>query len=512
VVPFQSILFDRSDAGRRLDEGAAREFLADLRLDHVIDSITDDRDEYDLRPLFLTPLSSVDSINYRQDVFRDLEDPALAAHVRAFSKTLRSMREHLAEGELLSQYQKLRWFAAAVGMYCDAVTELTNALATTNLQSQGFLGLREYLDAYAQSAEFAALVAETKKITAELASIRYRLHISADQARVARATDRAEVDYAAEIDRVFERFRTDSATEYSFTSPVSAAMSELEGAVLDTVAQLYPRVFAGLERYTDRQSGYLDATIAAFDREIHFYLEYLAYIGELQAGGLPFCYPVVSADSKAISAHAAFDLALAHRLRNSGAIVTNDFSLDDPERILVITGPNQSGKTTFARMFGQLHFLARLGLPVPGRDAKVLLTDNVFTHFQRQEWVENQRSELEIGLLHVHEILERATANSLIVLNEVFISTSLSDALLLNRAVLARVSDLDALCVCVTFLDELSTLNEKTVSMVGSVDPDDPAVRTYKVVRRPANGLAYAAAIAAKYELSYEGVKRRIRA
>jgi DNA mismatch repair ATPase MutS len=197
-------------------------------------------------------------------------------------------------------------------------------------------------------------------------------------------------------------------------------------------------------------------------------------------------------------------------LNDAAAIVTNDFFLRDPERILVVTGPNQGGKTTFARMFGQLHYLAGLGLPVPGREAKLLLTDKVLTHFQRQEKVENQRSELEIGLLHVHKLLERATSRSLIILNEVFSSTSLTDAVFLNRAVLDRVCDLGAICVCVTFLDELSTLNEKTVSMVSSVDPDDPAVRTYKVTRRPANGLAYAAAIAEKYQLSYASVKRRI--
>ena len=511
-MQFRSILFDRSDAGRRLDEGAAGELLADLRLDQVIDSIADDRDEHDLRPLFLTPLSSVDSINYRQEVFRDIEDAALVGHISAFSRAMRSMRQHLTEGELLSRYQKLRWFAGAVGIYSEAVTDLANGLATTNLRSQGFLGLREYLDAYVQSAEFATLVAETRKITAELASIRYRLHITADQVRVARATDRPEVDYAAEIHRVLERFGTDTTTEYSFTVSPSAATYELEGAVLDTVAQIYPRVFAELARYAEMHAGYLDATIAAFDREIHFYLAYLVHIGELQASGLAFCYPVVSADTKSISGHDAFDLALARRLHGSAAIVTNDFSLDDPERILVITGPNQGGKTTFARMFGQMHYLASLGLPVPGRDARLLLVDNILTHFQRRERVENQRSELEVGLLRVHAILERATDNSLIILNEVFSSTSLDDALFLNRAVLARVSDLDALCVCVTFLDELSTLNEKTVSMVGSVDVDDPAVRTYKVARRPANGLAYAAAIAARYRLSYESVKRRIQA
>ncbi len=507
---FQSILFDRPDAGRRLDDAAAAELLADLRLDHVVRSIADERDEYDLRPLFLTPLGSVDSVNYRQDVFRDLEDPALAAHIRAFSKDLRIMREHLAHGDLSSRYRKLRWFAGAVGVYCYAVTELTNVLATTDLRSQAFKGLREYLAAYVKSAEFTTLIADTDKITGEVAAITYRVHISGEQVQVAKAGDRPEADYAAEIGALFARFRAGPATEYTFSISASAAMTELEGAVLDTVAQVYPHVFAGLEKYADRHAGYLDATIAAFDREIHFYLEYLAYVADLRAQGLAMCLPVVSADSRAIAGHDAFDLALAHRLHDSAAIVTNDFLVDDPERILVITGPNQGGKTTFARMFGQMHFLASLGLPVPGRDARLPLTDHVLTHFQRQEKVENQRSELEIGLQHVHKLLERATAGSLIILNEVFSSTSLDDAVFLNRAVLARVSDLDALCVCVTFLDELSTLNEKTVSMVSTVDPDDPDVRTYKVVRRPANGLAYAAAIAAKYRLSYDSVKRRI--
>jgi hypothetical protein len=509
-VQFQSILFDRAEAGRRLDEGAARELFADLRLDHVLESIADERDEYDLRPLFLTPLVSAESVNYRQDVFRDLEDPALAAHIRAFSKGLRIMREHLAHGDLSSRYRKLRWFAGAVGVYCDAVTELTNALATTDLRSQGFKGLREYLAAYVSSAEFTTLIADTDKITGEVAAITYRVHISGEQVQVAKAGERPEADYAAEMGALFARFRAGPATEYAFSISASAAMTELEGAVLDTVAQVYPRLFAALEKYADKHAGYLDGTIAVFDREIHFYLEYLAYVADLRAQGLALCLPVVSADSRAISGHDAFDLALAHRLHDAAAIVTNDFFLDDPERILVITGPNQGGKTTFARMFGQLHYLASLGLPVPGRDARLPLTDHVLTHFQRQEKVENQRSELEIGLQHVHKLLERATAGSLIILNEVFSSTSLDDAVFLNRAVLAQVSDLDALCVCVTFLDELSTLNEKTVSMVGTVDPDDPDVRTYKVVRRPANGLAYAAAIAAKYRLSYDGVKRRI--
>jgi DNA mismatch repair protein MutS len=95
-------------------------------------------------------------------------------------------------------------------------------------------------------------------------------------------------------------------------------------------------------------------------------------------------------------------------------------------------------------------------------------------------------------------------------MNEIFSSTALQDAILLGRKVGDDIMRRDLYCVWVTFIDELSSLGVKTVSMTSTVRPESPAARTFKILRRPADGLAYAMTIAEKYGLTYEIIKKRL--
>jgi len=506
---FRSILFGDTPPPADLDRRPEPVVFRDLNLDQVTASVTAGLGGYQLDPFFHTPLAGLDEISYRHEVFRDLDDDALRDRIAAFAAAMRRVRQQRAAArELHYPRQRQRWFLESAASYADAVTGLAADLRGAAITSRGFLALREFLARYVRSDAFAALTADIARLRDGLAGVTYCLHIRGNRIRVRRYE--GEADYGQEVLATFEKFRQGAVKDYRVPMPIHPDMNHVEAGVLDLVAKLYPQVFADLDRYCDAHRDYLDPAIARFDREIQFYLAYLAHIRPLQAAGLPFCYPLVS-PSRRVHARETYDLALAGKLSRDGApVITNDFSLGEGERVLVVTGPNQGGKTTLARTFGQLHYLARLGCPVPGRDAALYLCDELFTHFEREEDLATLSGKLRDELVRFRDILDQATASSVIVMNEIFTSTTLDDALFLGQEMLAKILGLGALCVCVTFLDELASLDPACVSMVAAVAPDNPAERTYKVVRKPADGLAYAAALAAKHGLTYEQLRERL--
>ncbi|OPY70113.1 MAG: Endonuclease MutS2 [Syntrophorhabdaceae bacterium PtaU1.Bin034] len=506
---FRSILFPETDSTRE-ETAEAPSFFVDLNLDQIAEAVTTGRDEYNLKPFLYTLLNDIGAVRYRQEVFRDLENSDLFNSIKSFASRMRAVRQHIARIEkLYYKYEKEGWFLNEVEIYCEAVHSLTSDLSSAHLESRGLLAFRTYLMEYAESDRFTSLVAETKSVKAELSTVKYCLLVKGNTMKV--RTYESETDYSAEVEKVFEKFKQGGAEDYRVTFPSWPDMNHVEAKALDFVAQLYPEIFSHLGQYCARNSGYLDETIGVFNREMQFYVAYLEFIGLFKKAGLKFCYPEVSDQSREVCNYESFDLALAHKLvTQNSPVVCNDFCLKGKERVIVVSGPNQGGKTTFARMFGQMHYLAALGCPIPGREAQLFLFDKLFTHFEKEEDINNLRGKLQDDLVRIHSILDQATSNSIIIMNEIFTSTTSQDATLLSEKVMGKILELDLLSVWVTFIVELAAFSEQTVSMVSTVVPDNPIQRTYKIVRKPADGLSYAMALAEKYRLTYSDLKERM--
>lgn len=507
-MQFKSIL-DLGSQGSAAETRKQPSCLHDLNLDQMVEQIAASRARYDIAPFFYVPVATVDAIRYRHEALRDLEREGLLAAVHAFADQMTAWHDQRARIEKLHYaHQRERVFVSTVGLYCDAVSAFAARLAALDVRSRAFAGLRQYLSNYVEGSEFKSLLAETEQVVDALAEVRYTVHVKGGRVTVGRYA--GEGDHSAEIAAVFAKFRRPGDAQVPMEVPNPPQMNHVEAQIIDRVEQLHPAAFGALHNYCEHHVDHLDPVIGRFEREVQFYLGYLDYIGRLKGVGLAFCYPRISARSKEIEVEDGFDMVLASKRASEEAVVVNGLRLSGAERIVVVTGPNNGGKTTFARMVGQLHYLGSLGLPVPAASARLMLPDRVFTHFEREEDIATLRGKLDDELVRIREILQQATGLSLIVMNESFSSTTLGDALFLGTEVIGRVVERDCLAVYVTFVDELASLNHATVSLVAMVRPDDPSVRTFRVVRQPANGLAYAAAIAQKYGLTYESVRRRV--
>ncbi len=507
---FKSILFPESDeppVGEAID---ATGCFADLHLDQIIAAITAAKETYDLAPFFRRPLRTTDAVRYRHEVMRDLESPELFRSLNAFAEAMCRMRAYLLQADkFYDKYQKQALFVNAVETYCAAAERLAGDLVSVGPKSRGLSAFQCYLTDYVVSGRFLSLSQEMRKIKVDLARVKYSMLIDGLSVTVRKYA--SEPNLGSEIEAAFERFSRSAVKDYKIDFPELPEMNHVEERILELVARLYPEIFAALARFCAENQSYLDHVIGTFDREIQFYVAYIEHIAPFRQAGLRFCYPEVSLARKDVYCRDGFDLALAQKLRTEHApIICNDFALSGGERILVVSGPNQGGKTTFSRMFGQLHYLASIGCPVAAKEARLFLFDRLFTHFEREEHIATLRGKLHDDLVRIHSIIEAASRNSIVIMNEIFTSTTLQDAIFLSGKVMQKIVDLDLLCVWVTFVDEVAAFGEQVVSMVGGVDANDPTLRTYKIVRKPADGLAYAMAIANKYRLSYEQIRKRL--
>jgi hypothetical protein len=220
-------------------------------------------------------------------------------------------------------------------------------------------------------------------------------------------------------------------------------LSELLDRGIDPVA-------AALARSAD----HILAFFTALRTEIAFYVGGANLHGELARRGDPVCRPTPHPSGPAdFVARGLYDVCLALRLPRR--VVPNDL-VAKGKPLVVITGANQGGKSTFLRSVGVAQLMMQCGLYVAADRLDASVVPAVFTHFKRKEDASMVRGKLEEELARMSEVVRAVSPGSLVLCNESFASTNEREGSEIARQVIAGLRDSGARVVFVTFLYDLT--------------------------------------------------------
>ena len=266
---------------------------------------------------------------------------------------------------------------------------------------------------------------------------------------------------------------------------ISPELKELEEKILGATSrrtaleyQLFVEVRDTVKQASDRLFGSARATAL---------IDVISSLADL-ANEENYVRPIVD-NSNALEIKDGRHPVVEKMLTGTDRFVPNDTLLDEEHRIMVLTGPNMAGKSTYMRQTAIIVLMAQMGSFVPTSSAHIGLVDKIFTRIGASDDISMGQSTFMVEMKEVAGILKNATASSLLLLDEVGRGTSTYDGLSIAWAVLEYIADpkiLYARTIFATHYHELNRL-EKSIrgifnNHVDVTENDDGVVFLHKIV------------------------------
>ena len=472
-------------------------------------------------------------IRHRMEVFRDMLDhPEIAATLNRLVPILTDIME----------LRRLEADTGDTGSYLESITEIELYISSINVLRDGLVPLRESLqsdalrlladriaelaesDYYAELnqrlSELSARVRDIKSVTVGV-NLDARLRPESAGVLSINSEPFRSGDVLEKILRL--NFKDDEYTCIANLVPFGKKQSENQKTALSlafhsAINDVYRSSLRSWRKIV--QTYVLENTdfLLNLMPEIEFLVRGTAFLRRLQDRGLPLCTPEICEDANVFCASGLYNPCVALKVEDE--IVDNDvnFSPDDA-MIYVLTGPNRGGKSVVTCAIGLAQVMLQLGMFVPARDARISLSDGIFTHFPTGADDTIDKGRLGEECARLRDIFAEVTSRSLVLLDESLSSTGSYEASYIAAEVLAGFSRVGCRTLFSTHLHELAAeidaINART-SPAGGVVIDslvagiEEGKRSFKIVRRKPDGKSYARDIADKYGLSYESILKTV--
>ncbi|MBO5255945.1 MAG: hypothetical protein J6C42_00410 [Clostridia bacterium] len=426
----------------------------------------------------LSPYLTADSaeIAARQAMFRDL------LNVRGLYELFAGAGERLAEltglvkklGDIADDsneamfysVMELRLFTDTAAYFADGIRSCdANSLTSERLRT--FFGT---IEALSRDPEYAALKDWLDEVGGKLRRVRsltlgVNLDAKLDVTEVGLVSIN-DIPYTTSsvLDRAFRKETIPREYECIASVGIQETGSRTERnnvafnrAFYDAINQTVRGNFRHLRKYLNQsvQSGV--RSLLALGGDIDLLVRAGAYLRRMKEAGLPLTFPEIAEHTRITRLYNPLLIESLPVKR----IVPSDVWFDGSHRIYVLTGPNSGGKSVYLLAVGIAQILFQSGMPVPAKSAEMKIYRNIEPHFIEQTKKDSE-SRLVNESVRLKEILDKVGAETLLLLDETFSSTSAYDARFLAEALLNHLSSCGCHAVYVTHLHELTVrLHEK---------------------------------------------------
>ncbi|MDO5456931.1 MAG: DNA mismatch repair protein MutS [Atopococcus tabaci] len=172
--------------------------------------------------------------------------------------------------------------------------------------------------------------------------------------------------------------------------------------------------------------------------------------------------------------------------------IPNDVILDDSTDIMLITGPNMSGKSTYMRQLALIIIMAQIGCFVPAESAELPIFDQIYTRIGAMDDLIGGQSTFMVEMMEANEALQNASSQSLLLFDEIGRGTATFDGMALAEAIIGYIHDhIKAKTLFSTHYHELTELEDRMEQLknvhVGAVEDNQELVFLHKIEDGPAD-------------------------
>jgi len=240
---------------------------------------------------------------------------------------------------------------------------------------------------------------------------------------------------------------------YTFT------VAERDEAGLRKLSELTSRGVNDTANSVAQSCDHIKSFFGMLRAELGFYVGCLNLREQLASRGQPVCYPAPAAvGGDRLSARGLYDasLALTQPAGGAGAGVTGNELAADGKQLIMVTGANQGGKSTFLRSLGQAQLMTQAGMFVAAESFGGSVCSGIFTHFKREEDATMEKGKLDEELDRMSVVAGRIAPGALLLCNESFASTNEREGSEIARQIIRAFTEDGVRVVYVTHLYDLA--------------------------------------------------------